>query len=300
MVVNFSFIKQGLSVQFRDLSNEVPAGAIYSWDFGDLTVSSEQNPTHEYAREGFYKATLKISIDNPLESDVTSMSYSIGVSQYTKTVSSEPLRDLINIYIPEILQPYLTNQDRQNLIEKWQLYLQPLVDRCNLEDLIPIEEYNNEFRYEALENQLIAELVAFDFFSINVANMLSSATSIISSDSSSSSDNSSGTEGEAKNQKIKAIKTGPSEVEWYEGLSGDNASSLAKTITGAFQGGGLVDELVKKICMLADRLLIFLPLCDKVRRVTVPRVENRRKSTRLSGPNPGYPVNRFGHRLKRY
>lgn len=292
MVTNFSFTKKGLSVSFRDLSTGVPDGSTYHWDFGDLKGSEEKNPTHEYTDSGFYIVTLEISSPPNEAGEVvkTKKELRLGISDLAETQLSDSIYNLINSYIPESLLPYLSDIDKQVYIEKWQLYIQPLVCRPDGKE-IPIFEYNNELAYEALENQLIMELSAYDFLTVGILNMMRSVSDMIENESS-STDGSSGetTDPENPNQRVKAITTGPTEVQFYEGLSGDTASSLAKTITGALQPGGLVDTLKDNLCMLAGRLCIYLPICSMPRRVKVPVVINRRISGPLGGPNPTAPI----------
>ena len=153
MVTNFSFQKNGLSVSFRDLSTGVPDGSTYHWDFGDFKGSEERNITHEYESSGFYIVTLKITAPavGEEEPQVGEKQLRLGISDMSKTQLSDSIYNLINSYIPESLLPYLSDIDKQAYIEKWQLYIQPLVCRpCGKE--IPLEEYNNELAYEALEN----------------------------------------------------------------------------------------------------------------------------------------------------
>ncbi|MCE7924018.1 MAG: PKD domain-containing protein [Haliscomenobacteraceae bacterium CHB4] len=61
-----------LTIAFYDLS----LGAVQSWawDFGDGSTSTEQNPLHTYAEEGFYTVTLSITTIDGCESTA---SYSI-------------------------------------------------------------------------------------------------------------------------------------------------------------------------------------------------------------------------------
>lgn len=132
------------------------------------------------------------------------------------------------------------------------------------------------------------ELSAYDFLTVGIINMMRSATDIIQNETNSSTQKpGEGEGGEANaNQRVKAITTGPTEVQFYEGLSGDSASSLAKTITGALQPGGVIDTLKANLCMLAGRLCIYLPICTQPRTVKVPKVVNRRKPGPIGGPNP--------------
>jgi len=50
-----------LTVQFTDQSTADPTA--WSWDFGDGSVSDQQNPVHTYAQEGVYTVTLTVAND---------------------------------------------------------------------------------------------------------------------------------------------------------------------------------------------------------------------------------------------
>ncbi|MBK9962336.1 MAG: T9SS type A sorting domain-containing protein [Saprospiraceae bacterium] len=54
----FNYNRDLLTLNFRDESKGIAKS--WAWDFGDQTTSSEQNPTHQYAKEGEYKVCLKI------------------------------------------------------------------------------------------------------------------------------------------------------------------------------------------------------------------------------------------------
>lgn len=60
MMANFSATPltgtRPLAVQFTDLTTKVPTS--WEWDFGDSSVSTEQNPLHVYAEAGTYTVTL--------------------------------------------------------------------------------------------------------------------------------------------------------------------------------------------------------------------------------------------------
>ena len=68
-VANFSISPtQGiapLTVQFTDLSQNAESR---SWDFGDGTNSTEQNPTHTYSTVGTY--TVKLTVSNKNDTDL--------------------------------------------------------------------------------------------------------------------------------------------------------------------------------------------------------------------------------------
>ena len=55
---------QDLTVSFVDLSFSTGTIATYNWDFGDMTLSTEQNPTHTYAAAGTYLVCLVIETEN--------------------------------------------------------------------------------------------------------------------------------------------------------------------------------------------------------------------------------------------
>ncbi|MFY9750701.1 MAG: PKD domain-containing protein [Methanoregula sp.] len=65
-----------LTVAFTDLSKNTPAD--WTWDFGDGTTSSEQNPVHTYTQTGIYDVRLKVSSD--FGSDALSRTHYINAS----------------------------------------------------------------------------------------------------------------------------------------------------------------------------------------------------------------------------
>jgi PKD repeat protein len=50
-----------LDVSFTDLSNQMPTG--WSWDFGDMGTSGDQDPNHQYTDPGTY--TVSLTATNP-------------------------------------------------------------------------------------------------------------------------------------------------------------------------------------------------------------------------------------------
>lgn len=285
MKASFTFTKKGNVVSFINTSREVPEGSTYLWDFGvNGETSTDVTPKpHTYENEGFYQVTLTIT--PPAESGLEKVKVSdnFGISLSGKPTLSDSIYNLIEAYVPDELVKYITLKDKRVYIEKWQLYIQPLVEPAVAE-----EDYSNEFAYPALANQLIMEAAAYDWLMTGIMNLLRSVSSTIE-------DNSSSTEGgtteEAANGNIKKITTGPTEVEFFEStLSGEDISSLTKTVTSALQPGGILDSIKANICMLAERIDIYLPLCNQVKHVMVPKVVNRRNPGLLGGPNPSYPV----------
>lgn len=275
MVVDFSYTTVGLAVTFSNVSLEIPVGSTYHWDFGDNNTSIVENPVHQYAKCGTYEVSL--SIKSPDNQTVGSSIQTIVVTDLVKTHLSGSIYDLIDIYLPVDLVGVVPLSTKKVFIEKWQLYIQPLVNHC-----IPIEYYNNELYYEALENQLIMELAAYDFTINEIMNLSKAlAHSVIDNNSTSQSDNNDVSDG---NNGIKKISTGPTEVEYFDSTASD--SDISGAITKAMQPGGIIDIMKQNLCMLASRLEIYLPICDRPTSVVIPRVVNRRKPGPISGPDP--------------
>lgn len=276
MVVDFNYATVGLKVTFENLSTRVPSDYTYHWDFGDNTQSTLNNPTHEFDKPGFYKVTLLVK--DPASNTVGSSEQRVPVTDKAKTHLSGSIYQLIDTYIPENIFGVVTTSTKRQFIEKWQLYLQPLVNHC-----IPLQEYNNEMYYEALENQLIMELAAYDFMSVQVANMVKAqAQSILENNTTSSSGGSEPPDGYQGD--VKKIQTGPTQVEYFN--PNEDESDLASNIIKALGPGGLLDMMKENLCMLAGRLDIYLPICERPTRVVVPKAVNKRIKGSLSGPDP--------------
>lgn len=276
MVVDFNYATVGLKVTFENLSTGVPSDYTYHWDFGDNTQSTLNNPTHEFDKPGFYKVTLLVK--DPALNTVGSSEQRVPVTDKAKTHLSGSIYQLIDTYIPENIFGVVTTSTKRQFIEKWQLYLQPLVNHC-----IPLQEYNNEMYYEALENQLIMELAAYDFMSVQVANMVKAqAQSILENNTTSSSGGSEPSDGYQGD--VKKIQTGPTQVEYFN--PNEDESDLASNIIKALGPGGLLDMMKENLCMLAGRLDIYLPICERPTRVVVPKAVNKRIKGPLSGPDP--------------
>lgn len=276
MVVDFNYATVGLKVTFENLSTRVPSDYTYHWDFGDNTQSTLNNPTHEFDKPGFYKVILVVK--DPASNTIGSSEQRVPVTDKAKTHLSGSIYQLIDTYIPENIFGVVTTSTKRQFIEKWQLYLQPLVNHC-----IPLQEYNNEMYYEALENQLIMELAAYDFMSVQVANMVKAqAQSILENNTTSSSGGSEPSDGYQGD--VKKIQTGPTQVEYFN--PNEDESDLASNIIKALGPGGLLDMMKENLCMLAGRLDIYLPICERPTRVVVPKAVNKRIKGPLSGPDP--------------
>ena len=292
MNLAFVYVAKGLEVSFKVL-NKVPADATIGWDFGVIGgESSELNPTFTYESPGYYTATLTVT-EHPVggEPVVSEVSQILLVSDGdVKTHLNDSIYNLIDLYVPaNLVDDGMTLQQKTTFIQKWQLYLGPLVNHC-----IPMEEYTNELYYEGLENQLVMELAVWDFLNMQIISLLTGTGQYIDS-LTYQSVNTHG-EGEAPEEepvddqvkagRVKRIQTGPTEVEYFDELS-DSLSTLYKAYSEALKPNGIIDVLRQNLCNLASRLRIFLPMCDNdYKPVKVPRVVNRRHPKGIDGPNP--------------
>ena len=270
MAVEFTHSTHKLDVRFTNLSTST-GQAKPNWDFGDGQTSEEINPTHHFDEMGRYYVTLKyILADGTAVGEFTQV---VMVSDMVNTTLPDTIYLLINTYLPAEnfgeIDPKIKNQ----FINKWQLYLGPIVNHR-----IPECEFTNELYFEALENQLIMELAAYDYMVLKVNQMFQGVTHQLDSHSTGES------ESEGENS-VKHITTGPTEVEYFNGedFLGDAISAIVK----AMNPDGVIALMRNQVCMLAARLDIYLPICQRLPdQKVVPRVVNRRKKTFLGGPDP--------------
>ena len=261
----------GLRVKFTNLSSYLLEGQSFEWDFGDGSeISEEKDPVHLYDVAGSFFVSLSLKSGNEI---IDTIKHEVRVTDKVKTQLSQSIYCLIDQYIPKELTKSVTFNIKRQFIEKWQLYIQPLVNHN-----IPLEEYNNELYYEALENQLIMELAAYDFLSWTLAKSLESSSVPIQPTSSEVDDSTN------SNGRIKKISTGPTEVEYF-----DDSDSNANVIK-AINSSGILDMLKLSLCGLSDRLDIYLPMCRIRSTVQVPKVVNRRNPGPLDGPDPSLPI----------
>lgn len=274
MNIEFTHSSKGLAVRFVNLTTN-PGSNTPFWDFGDGNTSTELNPFHIYDELGRYIVTLKYLSD---ETVVDSYSQTLMVSDKVKTTLSDTIYLLINTLLPEDIFGEISTNIKHQMIQKWQLYIAPLVNHC-----IPLEEFSNELYYEALENQLIMELAAYDYMVLKVNQMVQGISGSIGKSS---------REGEGDGEgDIKHITTGPTEVEYFDQntFTTDALSAIIK----AMNPEGVIALLKQQVCMLAERLDIYLPMCQRLPATrVVPKVVNRRKHTFMGGPDPMEAVNK--------
>lgn len=287
MKVYFKYTSIGLTVNFSSYSDFSITEPIYlRWDFGDGEYSLELNPVHTYKNSGFFNVRVRVLRGGDSQEFCF---YEESILVNNRTISSLPdsIYNLIDTYLPSDVFGFIPTKIKKQYIIKWQLYMGPLVNHH-----IPEQEYTNETYYEALENQLIMEMASYDFMVYAFQNMVNAtAQAVVDNNKIATSTNNSGgsvVEGGTSGQ-IKAIKTGPTEVEFFD--AGSTESDSASVALKAMQPGGSLDVLRQNICMLAERLSIFLPICRRgPQEIVPPRVVNRRVEGPISGPDPTWPL----------
>lgn len=268
MKIAFTTKKTGTTVLFNNISL-VPANTTWSWSFGDGEKSTEKAPTHNYSGTGFFlvELTAKFQTEDPIT--ITSV---VVISDKVNTTLTDSIYRLIDSKLPIELSNELTFVKKQQYIEKWQLFLQPLVNH-----IISLENYNDELYYEALENQLILELVSYDYIIDYINSYIFSINSTI------------GLNEDDNGKVVKRMTTGPSEVEWFD--NSDTNNEKLKTIAKYTQNNGYLDLLKNNICNLADRLDIPLTLCKYKNHRILPIVVKNTKDRPFEGPNPTTGLN---------
>ena len=241
----FTYIKTLLSVQFNDGSQNNPTS--WLWDFGDGSPTSAlQNPVHAYAQTGFYNVTLDVTNANGTET----ITITVGISSVIPSPLNQQIFFLVDAYIPPNLITVMDMNEKIALITKWQLWLAPLV-----EPAIVSPDIHQELNWEPLANELIAELVAYDLI-IQGAN--SFMTQLGNEGSSSSSTTVS------SGQQKKSIKTGPTEVEWYEDKTTEELGEVGAAFASALKPGGALDAVKEMICALSKRIRVYIPICGQL------------------------------------
>ncbi len=250
MDVAFSIDKKGLRVSLTIIEvPESPEGYTFNWAFGDASTLVTNNPEtvhHNYNEVGLY--TIKLSVKDESGSIIAESEQSLLIVSLTGLTGS--IYDLIDNYIPELLKLDFQSV-KVSYIEKWQFYFQPLVNHD-----IPLNKFNDESYYEALENQLVMEMAAYDYLIVELGKAI---TNLSVAGSNSLEINEDGSVSGSTDDNVKKIKTGPSEVEFHDKY--DSASKIVKSLSGTRGGSnGILSTLRNNITMIAHRLDIYLPI----------------------------------------
>ncbi|MDX9932920.1 MAG: PKD domain-containing protein [Bacteroidales bacterium] len=89
---------QPLPVQFTDLSD--PAGSVWQWNFGDMTTSLVQNPSHTFNAAGLYDVSLIVTTAQGCDDTVTYTNYINVFNQPIANITATP--EITSIVDPEI------------------------------------------------------------------------------------------------------------------------------------------------------------------------------------------------------
>ena len=271
MKVEFIFTKSQLEVNFTNLSTDIEEGKTPTWNFGDGNTSTEESPSHTYEKLGRYVVTLSYG-----EGEGESAQMVVMVSDKVFTTLSDTIYNLIDYLLPPDIFGTISAAQKYQFISKWQLYLAPLVNHC-----IPLEDSYNELYFEALENQLVMEAAAYDYMVLNVNQMVQGFSTKLTESQQSSHSGS----GDDEEGKVKHITTGPSEVEFFN--EEDYLSDVFANIIKAMDPKGIIALMRQQLCMLAERLDIYLPICQRPpKQPVVPKVVNRRVPGFMGGPDP--------------
>lgn len=159
-LANFNFSIEGLSVKFTDSSSGVPTS--WSWNFGFSEgsplankVSTLQNPgVIVFPEQGIYRVSLIVS-----NSEGVSTPYIFDlVLSDQKPVLFTTIEDMVSNEIP--LGIPLDDKLIKHNKQKWQLFLQPLVDEPY--PIISDADVYNELKWPPLANVLISKLIIYE------------------------------------------------------------------------------------------------------------------------------------------
>jgi PKD repeat protein len=243
---NFYFEnKELLKIKCRDLSNDssTPPVSTWSWNFGDGSpVNTTQNPEHTYSAPGIY--LLSLTVTNADGQSIKSTYITLDDDKFIITL---PIIELVRYKIPSNLFDYL---NIINLIQKWQLHLQPQINP----EPIPDANVFDETKWPSLVNSLIADLTVFDILMNTLDQMVATSGGTVPTGSGGSSE----INVPNRNGNLKLVETGPSKTEWFnqqESSAGWFKAVMANSST-------FVPELKSRLCMSATRLRITLPFCQ--------------------------------------
>lgn len=269
-VVYFSFeTNGGLGIKLLNLSSSPIPITSFKWTLGDGTTNTTNDVyEHTYASPGKY--TIKLEVENSEGKGELSRTINIGPGELSIDVN---LITLIDSYMPSILIGSSSIEEKINLINKWQEYLQPQL--C-----IPIDKTHNELAWPYLANHLIAQLVTYDMI-LAVFQKFMLYGIITNSEREVTGENG------LVNKQIKMIETGPTKTEWFERKSAEEMKEIALALGFLGRPDNMLSLITEGMCSLADRLTVYLPMCNVKNNVIIPKVLKRNKRS-------GHNANPFG------
>jgi PKD repeat protein len=236
-------LEKGRKASLQDLSTNSPAS--WLWDLGDGTSSEEQTPEHTYSTPGIYKISLTVeNIDG--EDNLFKYVYITDKPPINKSIT-----DLIASRLPlEILSMASVVTLKPELINKYQdMFYKALPFE------LPEEGIFDDTAWPYLHKTLIAALVSLDIIQTLALSNLGSSNS-----------------GNAGNNNIKAVTTGPTTVE-YHAIN----TFLSNVYQKRADGTSMWDEMRSEACLIASNLGIFLPFCKATESKGVRNLKNTSK-----------------------
>ncbi len=94
---------------------QVGEDVTYSWNFGDGSTSSEQNPTHQYAQTGIYSVKLEVTVNGETKSHTEEVIVDVAANNTPVADFLEPVIDGLNVKITNTS----TDADNDALNYEW-------------------------------------------------------------------------------------------------------------------------------------------------------------------------------------
>jgi len=95
-IVSFVYSQKGQNVYFTNNSSGLAKDATFTWNFGDGSTSSSENPNHAYTSTGFYNVVLKVTTN--YKSYSFSRSVFITESEIAEYDTLRPIPDFVFYY----------------------------------------------------------------------------------------------------------------------------------------------------------------------------------------------------------
>ena len=141
---NFSMAKIGKPVKFiNQTKSELNKAIVFDWNFGDGSVSNDDNPTHTYTKEGRYTVVLTAKVGENIET-------------FTKTLSVQPKQiQVISFTEREML---VLKSKALNLLHQYEL----LTDELGKNLLGDDEKERADLQEQIINLFLSRQIVVFD------------------------------------------------------------------------------------------------------------------------------------------